>query len=148
MLPAISRNLLYQSITSVIIGHAPSLSHQYGPMTSKGTSTAWTSGTNGILSTRNLFTLPSPYVTDAVIPVINYTSSVMQSVATVNQAKSALKSNMKRVSAERALFARYLIHMVGDIHQPLHSVSLYNKTFLHGDAGGNLLKIKLLNGSM
>lgn len=35
--------------------------------------------------------------------------------------------------------------MVGDIHQPLHSVALYNHTYPKGDAGGNLLKLVLLN---
>ena len=90
----------------------------------------------------------SPYVTDALIPVINYTSISMSSIATVHQATTALKSNIKNPTAERSLFARYLIHMVGDIHQPLHSVSLFNHTYKQGDAGGNLLKIKLLNGSI
>ena len=42
---------------------------------------------------------------------------------------------------------RLLMHYVGDIHQPLHSVALFNHTYPKGDAGGNLLKIKLLNGS-
>jgi hypothetical protein len=72
----------------------------------------------------------------------------MSSITTVHQAGSALKNNSKGLTAERALFARYLIHMVGDIHQPLHSVALFNHTFPKGDAGGNLLKIKLLNGSV
>ena len=38
--------------------------------------------------------------------------------------------------------------MVGDIHQPLHSVALFNKTYPKGDAGGNFLKIKMLNGTL
>lgn len=38
--------------------------------------------------------------------------------------------------------------MIGDIHQPLHSVALFNKTYPKGDAGGNLLKIKMLNGTI
>lgn len=72
----------------------------------------------------------------------------MTSVITVEQARTALKTNVRNLTAERSLFARYLIHMVGDIHQPLHSVSLYNKTFTKGDAGGNLLKLKILNGTL
>lgn len=32
--------------------------------------------------------------------------------------------------------ARYLLHLVGDIHQPLHSVTMYNSTFKKGDLGG------------
>lgn len=32
---------------------------------------------------------------------------------------------------------RYLIHLVGDIHQPLHSATLYSGKFPTGDRGGN-----------
>lgn len=71
----------------------------------------------------------------------------MTSVIVVNQARTALKANLLKLTAERSLFARYLVHLVGDIHQPLHSVSLYNRTFPKGDAGGNLLKIRILNGT-
>jgi hypothetical protein len=31
----------------------------------------------------------------------------------------------------------WLIHLVGDLHQPLHSVAMFNATFPEGDAGGN-----------
>lgn len=72
----------------------------------------------------------------------------MTSVATVFQARTALKNNIKNLTAERAMFARYLVHLVGDIHQPLHSVALFNHTFPKGDAGGNLLKLKTLNGTV
>lgn len=89
-----------------------------------------------------------PYVTDATIPVLNYTAISINSLNTVNQAKTALKTKIKSLSAERALFARYLVHMVGDIHQPLHSVALFNRTYPKGDAGGNFLKITMLNGTI
>jgi len=90
----------------------------------------------------------SPFVTDATIPVVNYTEAAMTSVITVQQARSVLKANINNLTAERALFARYLVHLAGDIHQPLHSVSLYNRTYPKGDAGGNLLKLKILNGTV
>jgi hypothetical protein len=32
--------------------------------------------------------------------------------------------------------ARYLLHLVGDIHQPLHSVSMFNSSYKKGDYGG------------
>jgi hypothetical protein len=38
---------------------------------------------------------------------------------------------------------RYLIHVVGDVHQPLHAASLFdNDKFRDGDRGGNLFKIQ------
>ena len=57
-----------------------------------------------------------------------------------------LKHNVLKATAERALFARYLVHIVGDIHQPLHSAALFNKTYKSGDQGGNFLRIKTLDG--
>lgn len=40
---------------------------------------------------------------------------------------------------------KYLIHVVGDIHQPLHAAALFDETskeFEHGDDGWNKFKIK------
>ncbi|CDZ78267.1 S1/P1 Nuclease [Legionella massiliensis] len=34
---------------------------------------------------------------------------------------------------------RILLHVIGDIHQPLHAASQYSKAHLRGDKGGNLL---------
>jgi S1/P1 Nuclease len=36
----------------------------------------------------------------------------------------------------------WLIHMVGDVHQPLHATSRYSKLHPKGDVGGNLVMIK------
>lgn len=63
------------------------------------------------------------------------------------QAKTILKQNVNKNTAERALFARYLVHLAGDIHQPLHSVALFNKTYQSGDQGGNKMNIILGNGT-
>jgi hypothetical protein len=35
----------------------------------------------------------------------------------------------------------WLIHLVGDAHQPLHAAARFSKAFPNGDAGGNLVKI-------
>ena len=43
---------------------------------------------------------------------------------------------------EKSLLFRYLIHVLGDIHQPLHASSLINEQFPDGDLGGNSFKIK------
>lgn len=32
--------------------------------------------------------------------------------------------------------ARFLLHIVGDLHQPLHSVNMFNETYKNGDLGG------------
>lgn len=40
---------------------------------------------------------------------------------------------------------RFLVHLVGDIHQPLHSVSLWNHQFPNGDQGGNRFIVSFQN---
>lgn len=71
----------------------------------------------------------------------------MSSIHTVQTAATVLKKNVDKHTVERALYARYLIHLAGDIHQPLHSVALFNKTYPRGDLGGNRETVILLNGT-
>jgi hypothetical protein len=49
----------------------------------------------------------------------------------------------KRDSAilETALMIRYLIHFVGDLHQPLHATTMFSSKFPSGDRGGNSFKV-------
>ncbi len=58
--------------------------------------------------------------------------------------KESVKVEKSRYSNpfEKAFFGSFLIHLVGDIHQPLHCATLYNTHFPQGDRGGNLYKIK------
>ena len=35
----------------------------------------------------------------------------------------------------------WLIHLVGDVHQPMHAVARFTKPHRNGDAGGNLLTL-------
>ena len=65
----------------------------------------------------------------------------------IENAIKVLETNINKTTAERALFARYLVHVAGDIHQPLHSVALFNETYPEGDRGGNSLSIHLLDDS-
>jgi len=44
---------------------------------------------------------------------------------------------------ERAQALRFIIHFVGDIHQPLHCTTRVTKNSPEGDRGGNLFKVKL-----
>ena len=87
------------------------------------------------------------YVPDGTFVQLNFTNVAVNSLEAIHNAVRALSSNMNHITAERALFARYLVHVVGDIHQPLHSVALYNDTYPGGDLGGNKLKVVLTNGS-
>lgn len=57
--------------------------------------------------------------------------------------KTLSNKNKPKFNSDLALsFAwRYLIHMVGDLHQPLHASTLYSDKFPQGDRGGNSFKI-------
>lgn len=46
---------------------------------------------------------------------------------------------------EKSFYLRYLIHVIGDIHQPLHSCTWFDKVFPQGDKGGNDLKVNNKN---
>ena len=50
--------------------------------------------------------------------------------------------NPNSTSWSRGFMLRVLIHMVGDIHQPSHCITLYNTQFPQGDRGGTRFKIK------
>ncbi len=39
--------------------------------------------------------------------------------------------------AEKAIYLCWVLHLVGDLHQPLHCASLYAEQFPKGDHGGN-----------
>ena len=41
----------------------------------------------------------------------------------------------------KARTTRFLIHFVGDLHQPLHAATYFSDKFVSGDQGGNLWKI-------
>ncbi|AYB32185.1 S1/P1 nuclease [Chryseolinea soli] len=43
----------------------------------------------------------------------------------------------------RAMYLAWLIHLVGDIYQPLHNASLFNATYPEGDRGGNLFFVRV-----
>lgn len=49
--------------------------------------------------------------------------------------------NAKANPYERARFLAFLVHIVGDLHQPLHTVSRISKTYPDGDRGGNLFYV-------
>jgi hypothetical protein len=54
----------------------------------------------------------------------------------INQAIQTLLSN-KSSDFNKGMALRILIHVVADIHQPLHSATLVSKKYPHGDLGGN-----------
>ena len=61
-----------------------------------------------------------------------------------SQLYNTLKASSSSGDADlmKSFAIRFLIHIIGDIHQPLHSSAYYSKQFPTGDQGGNLFKIR------
>jgi hypothetical protein len=53
----------------------------------------------------------------------------------------------KATQLDRSRQLRFIIHLVGDIHQPLHAAALFSDQFPNGDMGGNLYPIVLPDGA-
>lgn len=60
----------------------------------------------------------------------------------INLAQSTTYST-KSTKLDKSRQVRFILHLVGDIHQPLHAAALYSDQFPNGDAGGNLYPIVL-----
>lgn len=54
----------------------------------------------------------------------------------IDTAVKTLESKTTK-SANKAMSLRVILHVIGDIHQPLHSIAKVSKQYPHGDAGGN-----------
>ena len=67
-----------------------------------------------------------------VLPPLSDTDNVAW---TVNIAKETLQG--KSTEYGKSFMLRNLIHMMGDVHQPLHVESMYSQRFPDGDRGGN-----------
>jgi hypothetical protein len=66
---------------------------------------------------------------------------VRQLGVAVKQIKSAGSQEMQ------AVFLCWLLHLGGDVHQPLHATALFSDKFPDGDRGGNLAYIVLHEGA-
>lgn len=64
-------------------------------------------------------------------------------VNSIGWCMSILKKNKGFISFDRALMARMLMNIVGEIHQPLNTIQMHNKTksLVNGDKGGLLINI-------
>lgn len=75
-----------------------------------------------------------PYSNDgSLLPTVEPVNALWA----ISQAVTVLSSN-KASKADKGLSLRILIHIIGDIHQPLHTTALTNQQYKTGDLGGNL----------
>jgi len=80
-----------------------------------------------------------PFSTDGTIPRINPPASNVVNV--IEHFTKVLKSpNASQTEQARAL--RYLLHLVGDLHQPLHCATRCTHENPDGDRGGNEFQVR------
>lgn len=61
----------------------------------------------------------------------------------VTQIPFSIDKVRRGTAEEKAIYLCWVVHLIGDIHQPLHCADLYDEQFPEGDRGGNLDLIKL-----
>jgi hypothetical protein len=61
----------------------------------------------------------------------------------VEQISVAGKKVKEGSATDKAIYLCWLLHLVGDIHQPLHCAEMFSERFPEGDRGGNLLLIRI-----
>lgn len=71
------------------------------------------------------------------LPLVN-TPNVVWAIQKSEKVLASPQSSL----AEKQLYLKFLIHFMGDIHQPLHCASRISHAFPNGDQGGNLFLIK------
>jgi hypothetical protein len=82
-----------------------------------------------------------PYTRGAVYSEIPAATNDTGVIWAINLASQTLTSNLSH-TIDKARQLRFIIHFIGDIHQPLHTATLYSREFPTGDQGGNLYLIK------
>jgi len=62
----------------------------------------------------------------------------------INQTLTVLTSNLSNaanLTLEKSIMLRMMMHIIGDMHQPLHNVEYYSAVYPDGDLGGNLINV-------
>lgn len=91
---------------------------------------------------KQLHFIDTPFATDGTalpeIPTPNIVTALEEQV-------NILKTSTDKSAQAQAL--RFIIHFVGDIHQPLHCTSRISSANPEGDRGGNLVRIKIVGAN-
>lgn len=82
-------------------------------------------------------TQPATQATSATAPASQPAGEPQNVVEAIDKARIDIV-NASVSDADRAVALCWLIHLVGDLHQPLHAATLFSPQFPAGDRGGNL----------
>lgn len=67
--------------------------------------------------------------------------ALVNAVTAYTDALNVLK-NEKTSLEEKGLSLRIILHVIGDLHQPMHTISQFSASHPQGDKGGNLYELK------
>ncbi|MFT4057949.1 MAG: S1/P1 nuclease [Legionella sp.] len=82
--------------------------------------------------------IDTPFSDDnTMLPAIENTNAVWG----INNAIKVLAARKKKNKGDKRLALLILMHLVGDVHQPLHAATKVSKQLPHGDLGGNLFPL-------
>ncbi len=57
--------------------------------------------------------------------------------------QAVYRLNMQEANMlEKGIALRFILHLIGDIHQPLHAITRISSEYPQGDRGGNLVRLK------
>jgi len=91
---------------------------------------------------KELHFIDTPFSTDGTtlpaLPTPNIVTALEEQV-------NILRTSTDKNAQAQAL--RFIIHFVGDIHQPLHSATRVDSAHPDGDRGGNLVKITIMGAN-
>jgi hypothetical protein len=83
-------------------------------------------------------------------PVVAQGYTAKRAAPAASNILTALDDNVESVKrgteAEKAIAVCWLMHLVGDLHQPLHAVSYFNADHPSGDKGGNGFYVRVSEG--
>jgi len=65
------------------------------------------------------------------------TRPMRENVLTALNANAKILADTSAKPADRAVALCWITHLVGDVHQPLHAISMYSLEYPDGDRGGN-----------
>jgi hypothetical protein len=69
-------------------------------------------------------------------------SEPRENVLTALNANAAILADLAASGKDRAVALAWLEHLVGDIHQPLHAITMFSADLPEGDRGGNEIVIR------
>jgi hypothetical protein len=67
-----------------------------------------------------------------------YKKTAEPNIVTAILQEALLLQDQNAAPAEKGAALRFYLHWLGDIHQPMHTISYYSPSYPQGDAGGNL----------